>query len=100
MFPIGLWIRRCFSGGLGLGFFKKLFSRGPVQDQYNAYTKEGDSFMESGDPGSAAECYANAIEMKIHGDKVDFIMHYKRGQAFEAMGELGGRHPCTSPEEA
>ncbi|GAI73136.1 unnamed protein product, partial [marine sediment metagenome] len=30
--------------------------------------------MGSGDPGSAVECYANAIEMKIFGDKVDFIM--------------------------
>ena len=72
-----------------MGFIKKLFSRGPVQDQYNAYTKEGDGFMGSGDPGSAVECYANAIEMKIFGDKVDYNMHYKRGSAFEAAGELG-----------
>ena len=72
-----------------MGFFKKLFSRGPVQDQYNAYAKEGDGFMGFGDPVSAAECYAKAIEMNIYGDKVDFNMHYKRGSAFEAAGELG-----------
>ena len=72
-----------------MGFFKKLFSRGPVQDQYNAYVKEGDGFMGSGDPVSAAECYAKAIDMKVYGDEVDFNMHYKRGGAFEAMGELG-----------
>jgi len=90
MYPIGLWEGKDFSGGgRGLGFFKKLFSRGPIQDQYNAYTKEGDGFMGSGDPVSAVECYANAIEMKIFGDKVDYNMHYKRGSAFEAAGELG-----------
>ena len=73
----------------GLGFFKKLFSRGPVLDQYNAYVKEGDGFMGSGDPESAVECFTKAIEMKIFGDKVDYNMHYKRGSAFEAAGELG-----------
>lgn len=72
-----------------LGFFKKLFRGDPIQEQYKDYTKEGDAFMYSGDPESAVECYTKAIEMKICGDKVDYNMHYKRGSAFEATGELG-----------
>ena len=59
---------------LGLGFFKKLFRGDPVKERYKAYTKEGDGFMGSGDPGSAVECYANAIDMKVYGDEVDFNM--------------------------
>ena len=70
--------------------FKRLFSRGPVLDQYHEYVREGEGFMGSGDPVSAAECFSRAIEMGVYGDKVDFVMHYKRGEALEAAGDLGG----------
>jgi len=72
-----------------LGFFKKLFRGDPIKERYKAFVKEGDRFMYSDDPKNAAECYTNAIDMKIYGDEVDYNMHYKRGGAFEAMGELG-----------
>ena len=72
-----------------MGLFKKLFRGDPIQEQYKAYVKEGEGFMYSGDPGSAVECFTNAIEMRVYGDTVDFNMHYKRANAYEAMGELG-----------
>lgn len=46
------------------------------------------SIPSSGDLEGAIESYTKAIEMKILGDKPDYMIHYKRACAYEKMGKM------------
>jgi len=71
-----------------MGFFRKLKETRKRQEQYEAYVKEGEKCESSGDLGGAIEGYTKAIEMRIYKDKPDYMVHYKRGCAYEKKGEM------------
>jgi len=67
-----------------MGFFRKFEER----KQHGAYVKEGEKRESSGDLEGAIESYTKAIEMRIYKDKPDYMVHYKRGCAYEKKGEM------------
>jgi len=67
-----------------MGFFRKSDER----KQHGAYVKEGEEREVSGDLKGAVESYTKAIEMRIHKDKPDYMLHYKRGCAYEKLKEM------------
>jgi len=67
-----------------MGFFRKFEER----KQHGAYVEEGEKCESSGDLDGAIESYTKAIEMRIYKDKPDYMVHYKRGCAYEKKGEM------------
>lgn len=68
-----------------MGILKRFAER----KQHRAYVKEGEKREGAGDFQGAIESYTKAIEMKIHKDKPDYMVHYKRACTYEKMKEMG-----------